>query len=172
MTNSPFHSSQCHVGWIGNRANMTARLAGTGFGRRLQVLVEFSSVPLVCRVLSEMNESLSVEETSSAPRKRRGKYRAVFDCNNSVYDVNGTRTSYHFFKFPKDAQQRNRWCSLIKRRHGQDDFVVSATFTVLQCHDHFWAEDISKKLSGCWNLKKGFWYCRASHWGMNSTTTW
>ena len=93
-----------------------------------------------------MNESLSVGETSSAPRKRREKYCAVFDCNNSAYDVNGTHTSYHFFEFPKDAQRRNRWCSFIKRQHGQDDFVVS-TATVL-CHEHFQAEDILKKLSG------------------------
>ena len=119
--------------WISNRANTIARLPVT--------------------------ESLSVGETSSTPWKRRGKYCAAFDCNNSAYNVNGTRTSYHFFEFPKDAQRRNRWCSLIKRRHGQDDFVVS-TATVL-CHEHFRAEDISKKLSGCWNLKTGLWYCRA-----------
>lgn len=85
-----------------------------------------------------MNESLNVGETSSTPRKRRGKYCVAFDCNNSAYDVNGTRTSYHLFEFPKDAQQRNRWCSLIKRRHGQGDFVVSTT-TVL-FHEHFQAE--------------------------------
>ena len=125
----------------------------TRSGRRIEVLVGFSSVSSVCRVISEMNESFRVGETSSAPRKRRGKYCAAFDCNNSAYDVNGTRTSYHFFEFPKDANRRNRWCSLIKRRHGQDDFVVS-TSTVL-CHEHFRAEDISKKLSGRWNLKKG-----------------
>ena len=113
----------------------------------------FSSVSLVCRVFGEMNISLSVGETSYAPRKKGGKYCAAFDCNNSAYDVNGTRTSYHFFEFPKDAQRRNRWYSLIKRRHGQDDFVVS-TATVL-CHEHFRAEDISNKLSGRWNLKTG-----------------
>ena len=102
-----------------------------------------------------MNESLNVGETSSAPRKRRGKYCAAFDCNNSAYDVNGTRTNYHFFEFPKDAQRRNRSSGgqSVKRRHGQDDFVVS-TATVL-CREHFQAEDISKKLSGHWNLKTG-----------------
>ena len=82
-----------------------------------------------------MNESLNVGKTSSAPRKRRGKYCAAFDCNNSAYDVNGTRTSYHFL-----------------------DFVVS-TATVF-CHEHFRAKDISKKLSGRRNLKTGLWYCR------------
>lgn len=106
-----------------------------------------------------MNESLSIGEISSAPQKRRAKYCAAFDCNNSAYDVNGTHTSYHFFEFPKDPQRRNRWCSLIKRRHRQDDFVVSTTSVL--CHEHFRAEDISEKLSGCWNLKPGLWYCRA-----------
>ena len=140
--------------WISNRANTIVRLLVTRFGRREErSLVVFSSDSLVSRVFGLMNESLSVGETSSAPRKRRGKYCAAFDCNNSAYNVNGTRTSYHFFEFPKDAQRRNRWCSLIKRRHGQDGFVVS-TATVL-CHEHFRAEDISKKLSGRWNLKTG-----------------
>ena len=82
-----------------------------------------------------MNESLNLGETYSTPRKRRGKYCAAFDCNNSAYDVNGTRTSYHFL-----------------------DFVVS-TATVF-CHEHFRAKDISKKLSGRRNLKTGLWYCR------------
>lgn len=39
-----------------------------------------------------MNESLSIGETSSAPRKRRRKYCAAFECNNSAYDVNGIHT--------------------------------------------------------------------------------
>ena len=98
-----------------------------------------------------MNESLSVGETSSAPLKRRGKCCAAFDCNNSAYNVNGTSSSYHFFESSKDTQQRNRWCSLIKRR--RDDFVVSPA-TVL-CHEHSWAEDVSKELFGRWNLKTG-----------------
>lgn len=79
--------------------------------------------------------------------------------SNSAYDANGCRTSHHFFEFPKDAQRRNRWCTLIKRRHGQGGFVVSSS-TVL-CHEHFRAEDISKKLSGRWDLRKGLWYCSA-----------
>ena len=39
------------------------------------------------------------------------------------------------------------------RRHGHDGFVVS-TSTVL-CHEHFRAEDITKKLSGRWHLREG-----------------
>lgn len=100
------------------------------------------------QLYSEVNESLSAEEISPVPVKRRGKYCAAFGCNNSAYDVDGSRTSYHFFEFPKDVQRRNRWCTLIKRRHGQDGFVVSSS-TVL-CHEHFRAEDI-----GRWDLRKG-----------------
>ena len=85
--------------------------------------------------LKPMDKSVSIAETSTTSRKRRGKYCAAFGCNNSAYDANGIRTSYHFFEFPKDAHRRNRWCTLIKGRHGHDGFVVS-TSTVL-CHEHF-----------------------------------
>lgn len=57
-----------------------------------------------------MDESISAAETSIASRKRRGKYCAAFGCNNSAYDADGIRTSYHFFEFPKDAHRRNRLC--------------------------------------------------------------
>ena len=46
-----------------------------------------------------MDKSLSTEEISPAPVKRRGKYCAAFGCNNSAYDANGIRMSYHFFAF-------------------------------------------------------------------------
>ena len=82
-----------------------------------------------------MDQSLSTEEISPASVKRRGKYCAAFDCNNSAYDVKGVHMSYHFFEFPKDAQRRNRWCTLIKWQQGKDGFVVSSS-TVL-CHEHF-----------------------------------
>lgn len=36
-----------------------------------------------------MNESLSIGEIFFVFRKRRRKYCVVFECNNSVYDVNG-----------------------------------------------------------------------------------
>ena len=67
-----------------------------------------------------MDESLSAEEISPAPVKRRGKYCVVFYC--SAYDANGIHTSYHFFEFPKDAQRRNSSCTLIKWQHGQNGF--------------------------------------------------
>ena len=82
-----------------------------------------------------MDETISAAETSIASRKRRGKYCAAFGCNNNAYDADGMHTSYHFFKFPKDAHRRNRLCTLIKRRRGHDGFVVS-TYTV-PCHEHF-----------------------------------
>lgn len=109
------------------------------------------------RDLKLMDESISIGETSTAPGKRRGKYCAAYGCNSRAYNVNGIHISYHFFEFPKDVHQTNRWCTVIKRRHGHDGFLVS-TSTVL-CHEHFWTEDISKKLSGRWDLRKGLWYC-------------
>ena len=63
-----------------------------------------------------MDESISAAETSIASRKRRGKYCAAFGCNNSAYDADGMRTSYHFFEFPKGADRRNRLCTLIGLR--------------------------------------------------------
>ena len=141
--------------WISNRAHTIARLPVTRFWWHREVLVGFSSVLLVCRAFGGMKASSSVEETSSAPWKRRGKYCAAFDCDNSAYDVKGTRTSYHFFEFPRTLSEGIGRCLLIKRRHGQDDFVVS-TATVLY-HEHFRAEEISKKLSCWWNLRTGLW---------------
>ena len=82
-----------------------------------------------------MDESISAAETSIASRKRRGKYCSAFGCNNSAYDADGIRTSYHFFEFPKDAHRRNRLCTLIKRRREHDGFAVSTS--TVPCHEHF-----------------------------------
>ena len=100
-----------------------------------------------------MDESISAAETSIASRKRRGKYCAAFGCNNSAYDANGIRTSYHFFESPKDAHRRNRLCTLIKRRRGHDGFCRSTS--AVPCHEHFSVEDITKKLSGRLHLRNG-----------------
>ena len=104
--------------------------------------------------LKPMDESISAAKTSTMSRKRRGKYCAAFGCDNSAYDANGVRTSYHFFEFPRDAHRRNRWCTLIKRQHGHDGFVVS-TSTVL-CHEHFRDEDITKKTFWSLTFEKRF----------------
>ena len=100
-----------------------------------------------------MDESISAAETSIASRKRRGKCCAAFGCNNSAYDADGIRTSYHFFEFPKDAHRRNRLCTLSKRRREHDGFVVSTT--TVPCHEHFEVEDITKNISGRWHLRNG-----------------
>ena len=100
-----------------------------------------------------MDENSAAKDTPSTKTKRRGKYCAAFNCNNSYYDVDGQRTSYRFFKFPSNVHQRNRWCNLIKRQHGKDDFFVTSCTYV--CSEHFSQEDILKKLSGRWELKKG-----------------
>ena len=100
-----------------------------------------------------MDENSATEDSPNTIPKRRGKYCVAFDCNNSYYGVDGLRTNYHFFTFPKSVQQRNRWCNLIKRRHGKDGFLVKSSTVV--CSDHFTPGDIVKKLSGRWELKKG-----------------
>ena len=112
------------------------------------------------RLCSKIIAFLLVMDKNSATRgspttipKRRGKYCAAFGCNNSYYGVDGHRTSYRFFTFPKNVQQRNRWCNLIKRQHGKDGFLVKSSTVV--CSEHFNQEDIVKKLSGRWELKKG-----------------
>ena len=97
-----------------------------------------------------------MDENSDSPNtipKRRGKYCVAFDCNNSYYGEDGHHTSYRFFTFPKNVQQRNRWCNLINRQHGKDRFLVKSSPVV--CLEHFTPEDIVKKLSGRWELKKG-----------------
>ena len=88
-------------------------------------------------------------------RRKEEKHCAVFGCNNSYYDDKGLFAGYHFFSFPTDPKRRNRWCNLIKRQHGKDGFTVTGATVV--CHEHFRQDDIAKKLSGRWDLKKGFW---------------
>lgn len=100
-----------------------------------------------------MDESAGAKNNSRKSKKRRGKYCAVFDCNNSAYDVEGIRTRHHFFEFPKGIQQRNRWCNLIKRQHGKDNFFVTGSTVV--CSEHFRDEDILKKRGGRWDLRTG-----------------
>ena len=57
------------------------------------------------------------------------------------------------FDFRRKLSERNRWCNLIKRQHGKDDFSVNSSTVV--CSDHFEKEDIISKLGGRWDLKKG-----------------
>ena len=100
-----------------------------------------------------MNESLSDRDTPPSSSKKRGKHCAAFDFYNSFYDGNGLFTGHHFFRFPTEIQRRKRWCNLIKRQHGKDGFFVTNATVV--CSEHFKSEDIVKKLSGRWDLKKG-----------------
>ena len=57
-----------------------------------------------------------------------------------------------FFSFLTDPKTRKRWCNLIKRQHGKDDFNVTAATDV--CSEHFRQEDIIRKLTRRY-LKKG-----------------
>jgi len=85
--------------------------------------------------------------------KKRGKQCAVYGCHNCYYNDKGLTAGYHFFSFPTDPKTRNRWCNLKKWQHGKDDFNVTAATVV--CSEQFRQEDIIRKLSGRWDLKKG-----------------
>ena len=50
-----------------------------------------------------MNKNSATRDSPNTIPKRRGKYCAAFDCNNSYYGVDGHRTSYRF-----RSTQRNR----------------------------------------------------------------
>ena len=84
-----------------------------------------------------MDENSATEDSPNTIPKRRGKYCVAFDCNNGYYGVDGLRTNYHFFTFPKSVQQRTRWCNLIKRQHGKDGFLIKSS--TVACSDHFTA---------------------------------
>ena len=83
------------------------------------------------RDISTMNGTSPTQDTPTSSSKRRGRHCVAFSCANSYYDAKGNPAGLHFFLFPKDVQRRNRWCNLMKRRHGKDgffDFFVLGTF--------------------------------------------
>ena len=100
-----------------------------------------------------MNSSNTHQDTAPSTLKKRGKQCAVYGYRNCNYNDKGLSAGYHFFSFPTDPKTRNRWCNLIKRQHGKDDFNVTAATVVWS--EHFTQEDIIRKLSGRWDLKKG-----------------
>ncbi len=55
------------------------------------------------------------------------------DCNNGFYRQ-GFRTEWSFFSFPKDKARKRRWCNLIKRQDGRDNFHADKAKI---CHAHF-----------------------------------
>ena len=100
-----------------------------------------------------MNSNNTHQDTPPSTSKKRGKQCAVYGCHNCYYNDKRLSAGYHFFSFPTDPKTRNRWCNLIKRQHGKDDFNVTAATVI--CSEHFRQEDIIRKLSGRWDLKKG-----------------
>ena len=101
----------------------------------------------------EMDDPNTNQNSPSASSSSKGKECAAFGCSNTFYGPNRWRTRYHFFKFPKEISRRKRWCNLIKRQHGKDDFFVTNSTVI--CSDHFKTEDIKKTLTGRWELVKG-----------------
>lgn len=73
--------------------------------------------------LLAMDGNMVTKDFPNIILERRGKYCAAFDCNYSHYGLDSHCTSYPFFTFPKNVQQRNRWWDLIKRQHGKNGFL-------------------------------------------------
>jgi len=87
-------------------------------------------------------------------RHSLGFYCCVVGCSSSQYEQ-GKPTGIHFFRFPKkglDKNKKQRWCNLIKRKDGKDNFNVSETTSV--CDKHFKPDDIKKGYGGQWRLKE------------------
>lgn len=86
------------------------------------------------------------------PKKSLGRQCVVFGCYQTFYKKDGSKSGVHFFKFPQTNPEKNRWCNLIKRQDGKDNFKVSANTYV--CQHHFKDSDI-KRNPNTWRLKKG-----------------
>ena len=94
--------------------------------------------------------SSNVTTKVKKPKKSLGRQCAAFNCNNTFYKSDGSKSGTHFFKFPQTNPKKNRWCNLIKRQDGKDDFKVSNNTFV--CQHHFKESDI-KKNPNAWRLK-------------------
>ncbi|XP_031557516.1 uncharacterized protein LOC116294123 [Actinia tenebrosa] len=81
-------------------------------------------------------------------RKSVGPQCAAYGCTNAFYK----NPDLNFFSFPSDKSKQNRWCNLIKRRHGHDGFYITRSTVV--CSSHFSEKDIYKTLTGIKKLKK------------------
>ena len=66
--------------------------------------------------------------------KSLGRQCVAYGCYQTFYKPDGSKSGIHFFKFPQKNPQKNRWCSLIKRQDGKDDFKVSNNTFICQLH--------------------------------------
>ena len=79
-----------------------------------------------------------------------GRECACFGCGSTFYNKDGSASGIHFFRFPAKNPRKQRWCNLIKRHDGKDDFKV--TTSTFLCHFHFKEEDIKKTIN-MWRLR-------------------
>ena len=146
--------------WNSNRANIISRLTLSRISYLVCLTENLHPSLLFLRFCPAfflpyfliMNSNNTHQDTPPSILKKRGKQCAVYGCHNSYYNDKGLFAGYHFFSFPTDPKTRNRWCNLIKRQHGKDDFNVTAATVV--CSEHFRQEDIIRKLTRRY-LKKG-----------------
>ncbi|CAC5411031.1 unnamed protein product [Mytilus coruscus] len=59
-----------------------------------------------------------------------GKQCSVYGCFNFAFLQNGIPSGLHFFRIPKavlaDKKQKDRWCTLIRRRDRRDGFSMNS----------------------------------------------
>ena len=98
-------------------------------------------------------EHCEISEGVSKKKKRSlGRQCAAYGCYSNFYNTDGTASGLHFFGFPQKNPEKLRWCNLIKRVDGRDDFKVTSA-TVL-CEKHFADADIKRNPTH-WRLVTG-----------------
>ena len=93
-----------------------------------------------------------VEGVSKTKKRSLGRQCAAYGCYNTFYKTDGSPSGLHFFRFPQKNPEKLRWCNLIKRADGRDDFNV--TLSTFLCEEHFTDADISR-YPNQWRLKSG-----------------
>ena len=93
-----------------------------------------------------------VEGVSKMKKRSLGRQCVAYGCYNTFYKTDGSPSGLHFFRFPQKTPEKLRWCNLIKRADGCDDFNV--TLSTFLCEEHFTDADISR-YPNQWRLKSG-----------------
>ena len=94
-----------------------------------------------------------------AAKRSQGKQCAYFGCSNRMYDANGNRTGFTFFRIPLGKQIRRVWENRTCRTSGKDGFVITNATRV--CNVHFQQSDIVRVPGGS-RLRLKIGYCHSN----------
>ena len=100
----------------------------------------------------DAGETSSSGKVAKKRKRSRGLECAAYNCSSSFYSSDGSKSGLHFFKFPPKKPSKQRWCNLIKRHDGKDDFKV--TFGTYLCQKHFDDSSLRRNVNS-WRLNKG-----------------